>query len=262
MAGKAIVVKRKYCFVDFTKCEVPPTFSAAQAIATAADNQVDHVFINGSLYWEYIQEAASAAVFFTKDGVGYTYQSATVKGGWILPIDNTDNDGLEFSHGVTADVSWGHMKVGTDPAFFIRLIAAIPTVSEFDVFLFGWRKVAAYTAGITQPTTGAAGPDAYTDFFAFNVNAGDIYIDSNLNNAGLVAVDTTLNWADGAVHEMLIKVSGAGAATGFIDGTALATTQAFTFDTGDVLMPLFAVTRGAATAAVNPNLIQYEWGPQ
>lgn len=266
-----VTVKDNF-FVDFTTTNIPPTMTAPATLATAADNQVDHLFINNQ-YLEYIQEAANSDIVFTRDGTGVSWNGATVKGGWIIPNDQTDNEGIEISRGLTSGISRGLYTLGTDAvpgrALTASLTFAIPLTTDYDVILFGWRKVAAYCAGVTQSATGAAGPDCYTDIAAFNIDNGAIYTDTVLNGAGgagLSAVDSTLTWADGEVHTLRVDISTARVVTWYLDNTVLTATQAgansgFTFDASDQLMLLLVITRDATAAADTPPiLLQLKYG--
>ena len=101
-----------------------------------------------------------------------------------------DGIGIEFGHGVlsTAPIEF---TIGTSPAFFVKCRFDIPDVSEYDVAAVGFRKQAAY-GNITT----AATLNAYTDLACLNVNAGNIEINTELNNAGLTTTDTTdVSWS-------------------------------------------------------------------
>lgn len=253
-------------FVDFTNEELVPVFASSILPASAADNQVSYFFLNG-VRFEYIQQAANSDIVPSLDTTGVSWNGATVKGGWVIPNDNTDNEGIEMSHGLTAGVTNTILTIGTDTVD-MGLTFAIPDVSDYDVMIVGVRKVAAYCAVVNQATTGASGPDCYSDFAGFNVNAGDIYSITNLNAAGLSAVDTALNWIDAEVHTLEVKVDLDGVASLYVDNTVLTSTQAgandgFTFDEDDTVMPMVIATKNASVAADTPPIfLQYHWGIQ
>ena len=90
----------------------------------------------------------------------------------------------------------------------------------------------------------------YTDYASLDVNAGDIYAETALNNTTATPTDTADNWADGEVHELAVYVSNAGVATFKIDGSDPSTnTHTHTFDAGDVVTVFGAFMKGAGEAA-------------
>lgn len=149
-------------------------------------------------------------------------------GGLDVGMDQTANDGVEICCGINA-VNKGVFTVGTSPAFFARLKFSIADVSGTDDCAFGFRKVEAYQANI----------DDYDEMAVLNVISGAINIETILNAGDTTTTDTTDTWADGATHELKVKVSAAGVVTYEIDGRAPTTTAAFTFDTGEVVVPFF-----------------------
>jgi len=155
-----------------------------------------------------------------------------------VSLDATDNDGAEFCLGISP-FNKGVFTVGTSPAFFARLVFTIADVSDTDDCAFGFRKVEAYQANI----------DDYDEMAALNVISGDIKIETILNNAATVTTDTTLNWADTATHELEVRVSAAGVVTFMVDGSIPATTAAYTFDDGEVVVPFFYFLHVASSTA-------------
>jgi len=140
--------------------------------------------------------------------------------------------------------------VGTHGAFYAELKFSIATVAGTDDCAFGFRKVEALQANV----------DDYDEMAALNVISGNITIETILNNAGTTSTDTTANWADGETHTLRIDVSSAGVVTYKIDGSAPATTAAFTFDSGEVVTPFFfqLQANGAQTGALV--LQEVKWG--
>lgn len=170
--------------------------------------------------------------------------------GLNISMDQTENDGVEVCCGISA-LCKGAFVVGTSAAFFARMVFSIANVSGTDDCAFGFHKVAAYAA-----------IDAYTDFAALNVISGDIKVETNLNNAGTVTTDTTLDWADAETHEVKVLVSAAGVVTFEVDGSIPATTAAFTFDDADVVVPFIYFLHAAAPVAGDVSLIEFECGLQ
>lgn len=168
--------------------------------------------------------------------------------GLDIGMDQTDNDGVEISQGILAGSKHAY-TIGTDDAFFIRVKFKIADVSGTDDCAIGFRKTQAYQANI----------DDYTDMAALNVISGDINIETILNNAATTTTDTTLNWADGETHELRVEVSRSGAVTYKVDDVAPTTTAAFTFDSGDVVVP-FMFFLHATDVAGAVELIEWEVG--
>jgi len=158
--------------------------------------------------------------------------------GLDVNMDQTDNDGVEIVPGTNSLISRYAFTIGTDPEFEFRLSFSIADVSGTDDCLMGFRKVQAYQANV----------DDYTDMAAFNVESGDIKIETILNNAATTTTDTTDNWADAATHELKVRVRKDGSCQFFIDGAAPTVTAAFTFDSGDVVVPFFFLLNSSDVA--------------
>lgn len=171
--------------------------------------------------------------------------------GLDVGFDQTDNDGVELSQGITAR-SRGAFVIGTDPAFFFSLQFSIATVAGTDDCAVGFRKAAAYTANI----------DDYTDMAVLNVISGDIKIETIDDNAATTTTDTTNNWLDGETHTLKVMVSSAGVVTYQIDGAAPTTVAAFTFDSGDTVVPFFFMLQANAAQTGAVNLKRWEVGLQ
>lgn len=146
--------------------------------------------------------------------------------GLDIGMDQLDNDGVEIGCGIVANTPCAR-TVGTDAASFLRVKFSIADVSGTDDLAVGWRKAEDYQANV----------DDYDEMAALNVISGDIKIETILNAAATVTTDTTQNWADAETHTLEVLVSAAGVVTYKIDGAAPTTTAAFTFDTGEVIVP-------------------------
>ena len=128
------------------------------------------------------------------------------------------------------------------PAFYAKHRFKIGNVSGLDYCMFGFRL---------KSQTHVADPKAtYTDYASLDVNAGDIYVETALNNTTATPTDSTDNWADGEIHELAVYVSSAGAATFKIDGQdPTVNTHTLTFDGADVVTVFGAFMKGAGEAA-------------
>ena len=163
----------------------------------------------------------------------YTPWSTT---GLTLVQDAANNDGLEVSAGIEA-VTPQEFVVGQQ-AFSFKVRVAIADVSDTDDCAFGFRLKEDYQANL----------DDYNDMAVLNVISGDIFTETILNGAATTSTDTTNNWADGETHTLEVRVDTDGAVTYLIDDVAPVTTVAFTFDSGDVLIP-FAYSLLAAASS-------------
>lgn len=150
--------------------------------------------------------------------------------GLDIAMDQTNNDGLEVSNGILyrAD-SPVAFKVGTDPGFYFKCKFKLADVSGTDDCAIGFRKAEAYQAAI----------DDYDEMAALNVISGTVKIETILNNAATTTMSTTQSWADGETHTLAVFVSGAGLVTYQIDNAPPTVTAAFTFDSGEQVVPFF-----------------------
>ena len=171
----------------------------------------------------------------------YTPWSTT---GLTLVQDATTNDGLEVSAGIEAVTP--QEFVVSQQAFSFKVRVAIADVSDTDDCAFGFRLKEDYQANI----------DDYNDMAVLNVISGDIFTETILNGAATTSTDTTNNWADGETHTLEVRVDTAGAVTYLIDDVAPTTTVAFTFDSGDVVIP-FAFS--ILAAASSPETTVSKW---
>jgi len=166
--------------------------------------------------------------------------------------DQTDNNGREITQGVVAGGP-AAFTVGTDGPFYFKLKFSIAVVAGTDDCLVGFRGVQAYSGA-------AAVVENYDDMAALNVISGDIYIETIKDDAATDSDDTTNNWANAATHTLEVYVSQAGVVTYKIDGVAPVTTQAFSFTTGDVVVPFFYLLHANASQAGAVALIEWDCG--
>jgi hypothetical protein len=129
-------------------------------------------------------------------------------------MDQTDNDGVEITNGITAR-SRAAVAVGTSPAVYAKAKLKIGDVSGTDDLAFGFRKAEAYQANV----------DDYDEMACLNVISGNVVEETILNNAATSSTDTTLDWADGGEHTLEVYVSAAGVVTFKVDGTAIPTSM-------------------------------------
>lgn len=169
--------------------------------------------------------------------------------GLDITYDLTNNEGIELSPNMLASSPAGFV-IGTDGPFSFKAKLKINgDVTHSDETYVGFRLAEAGQAAIAT----------YKDFAALNCNGGNIYTSTNLNDAtSPTAIDTTNNWLTTETHVLEVCVSRAGVVTFKIDGQPPLVTQAFTFDTGDVVIPFVRVLHDSAITAGDAIYLQ-EW---
>jgi len=243
---------QKRTYVDFAQEQVPWLYSNANVATTATnDNTVARHVMRG-MPFEIRYEQDCADITYTKDGQGF-----------VVPGDNTDNEGIEITQGIQATTTPMSFVVGTD-AFFLDVIMDIPDVSDYDVAFVGFRTLAAYADALNSPANLLAG---YTNMYGVNVNAGDINEIIATSDASIAdtATDTTVNWADGEQNRIRLNVTAAGVASFqyTVGGSGTATSTLTTYGTtrtlvsAAVLVPSIVLVKGATTADTPPILVRY-----
>lgn len=151
--------------------------------------------------------------------------------------DQTDDDGFEFSFGLAGDANIACGKtVGTDDPFYIKATLTIADVSGTDELLVGFRKNADCAAAISS----------YTDYAFLNVNAGDVTINTRKNNnAAPSPTDTDIDVADAGTVTLEVRVDADGNAKFFVNGSDDIESLDFTFDSGDVLIPVIRILQAS-----------------
>jgi predicted component of type VI protein secretion system len=157
--------------------------------------------------------------------------------GLDISLDQTDNDGVELTQGISSR-SKHAFTVGTSQPFFVECQFSIADVSGTDDCAVGFRKAEAYQANI----------DDYDEMAVLNVISGDIKIEKILNNAATTTVDTTQNWADAETHTLRIEVGLDGKCRFMVDGADATVSSAHTFDSGEVVVPFFFFLHSADVA--------------
>ena len=253
-----MVAARKYCYVDFTQQGGVPLFAlTTNAVATAADNQVDYCYINNQRF-EHIQTAQNDAL-----------QYITALAGWTIPVDGTDGDGVEITNGILAgrDLSF---TVGTDPAFFWACGFLVDTIAAQDVYGGGFRKQGAYV-DITTPSLMNS---VYDDKAAIYVmdNAGDWRTTTSIGGSDTQTDITSTACANATYCYLKVLISAAGAVTYLIGqsttsfavakaaAAAPAGAVAATMTAGIIMTPYFATVSTGTLG--NIDLIEWEAGHQ
>lgn len=202
------------------------------------------------------------------DDIGFTPHL----NGWVIPNDNTDDDGIEIVPSILSNALLPHcFTVGTDGAFFARAVFQIPDVSDYDVAFAGFRVAGAFAADGAMDDP-AEIITAYNSICGLNVNAGAIWTNTRLAAAAGTQTDSTNTVADTNFVALETRVSAAGVVS-FLKGVsttaelALAALAAPTVNTNTIthaaaviLVPELAFMKGANAADTPPILTQWTWG--
>ena len=191
--------------------------------------------------------------------------------GWDISCDKVNNECIEIVPGGNHALSPLAMVAGTDSNFYFSATMELTDVSGTDQFLIGWRKQEAFIVPVSFLTTGDA---LYTDFCALgfcttSANPQVVKQASDLNNGGSTTVSSSaFTWADTLKHKVecwVVKrvakwfINGVplGASIskdadgGAITAQATVVPTAFTFDTGDTLIPFLFLRHDATSPDAN-----------
>ena len=212
------MARRKKQYIDFTSAGSGITgtlagIGGATAGSTGSENILK--FSNNETLYHHVNGTQTILI------------PAVTATGLNIGQDQTNDDGMELSTDPVTGSGGVQFVVGTDPAFYFACTINIPDVSGTDDLAVGFRKAETYQAAL----------DNYDEMAAFNVISGDIKTETIINAAATVTTDTTDNWADAATKTLKVLVSAAGVVTYQIDGAAPTASAAFTFDSGEVVIP-------------------------
>ena len=226
--------------INFVGAGLPQGMTAAGTAVCANSAGGTNVWQINGLYFETYNDAQNDDIVFSLNAAGL-----------VIPNDNTDNDGIEFTAGITS-ASRCAFTVGQYP-FGVDIEFTIPDVSDYDVCAVGFRKAAAYAALASH----AATITAYEDVALLNVNAGAIYTGVRLGAAAGTLTDTTDVVVDGGSHTLSVRVSTAGVCTFLIDGAApTVNTNTVTLTAATVMVPFFRATKNAGAASDTPPILE------
>jgi hypothetical protein len=218
LSDRGVYTRFKNLGLPQLKVDAAGTLTATGGGAATGDTGDENRLLFPEAYFEYHILGAGQTILFPQKAAG----------GLDVALDQAEDEGLELTCGIESGCA-GSFIVGTDAAFYAKLKFSIADVSGTDDCAFGFRKLEAYRANI----------DDYLDAAVLNVISGDIKIETILNNGATTTTDTTNNWADTETHTLEIYVSATGVVTYKIDGADPLVTAAFTFDTGDEVIPFF-----------------------
>ena len=214
----------RYSFDNFLVNPVTSKVGGGAATGTAGDNNVLFTAF-GQYEWNVIGTQTILAPSLDAFGLN-------------LVQDATNGDGLELSMGQTA-LSPVAFTVGSDAAFFLQAVFKVQDASGTNPLIIGFRKVQAFDATLSN----------YTDFVSIGIvgtaNPNTVKLQTQINTAGVVTTDTTQTAADGATIQFKIKVSAAGVVTYEYNYAAPTVVAAFTFTSGNVVIPFVRFTNAA-----------------
>lgn len=150
--------------------------------------------------------------------------------GLDIGADQTDNDGIELLGGMYG-ASGRPMVPGVDPAFKFCATVDINDVSGTDDFWVGFRDATAPNATF----------NSYNSYFTVGYNAadGDTKTEAEDDGGGVTSTDIDngdITDASGFV-KYCVLVGETGAASATIDGAAPGNGVAYTFDSGEPVLP-------------------------
>lgn len=171
--------------------------------------------------------------------------------GLALTTDANATDGIlsyEITQGVKTN-SYAAKTAGTSPDSFFEVAFTVADISDVTEFIVGWRKAEDYRVDA----------DDYDEAAAFNVGAGAdgrINTWTILNDAATTTTNTGLTAladAGGATLRVVLRANGR--VEFYVDGTQYQPAAAFTFDSGEVVVPFVQLT--AETG--DPGIVISSW---
>ena len=170
-----------------------------------------------------------------------------------------DNTGLEIVFGGTQFGGYGACTIGTHAMTFDATFHSEDWTDQ-DAVTIGFRKVEEFETGHGAILAAASGDALYTDFVAFGCqSADDVQIASRLNDGTSSYTDSTDATAANNNHRFKIAVTSGGVVTyshigaAVMDAGTLAapsSTEAFTFDDGDTVVPYLIIQSTNANSAI------------
>ena len=193
-------------------------------------------------------------------GSPVTPDTATTAAGLDVQMDKatTDNVGLQMILGAGELGGPSALTVGTHSGY-IDVTFFTPDWTDFDCVTIGYRKIEVFQTGLNAiQAAGGTGDVVYTDVVGFGAMTNtDIRTQTDKNNSGTsVLTDVGVVPVDAQNCRLRVTVSSAGAVTYSHVNNAVAgagtlaepgSVAAFSFDSGDVIVPYIA-TLGAGAA--------------
>jgi hypothetical protein len=214
---------QKYLFDNFQVQPISAHVAGGAALGTTGANNVLYT-ANAQYEWNVLGTQTILAPSLDTFGLNLVQDAAVA------------TDGMEMCIGQTA-LSPFAFTIGSDAAFFMTFVFKVEDASGTNPGIIGFRKVQAFNATLSS----------YTDFVAIGIvgTAANLEIETQLNSGGVTTTDTTQTVADGAVTALTINVDSSGVVTYQINYAGPVVTAAFTFDSGDVVIPFIRFEQAA-----------------
>ncbi len=185
------------------------------AFSSRKTNYHAHVqSIEGTVVNTFPRQVATGLEMMVTDGA-----VAGVLGWEIVPGSINANSHLS--------VPIGTFAAGIRKDFYIEVKMTSTTIARVNEFAIGLRNDGVFQVDM----------DDYTDVASLRIDSsGNVDISTILNDAGTVDTDTTINAADATQIILRVEVTQGGVAKFIVDGT-VRSEAAFTFDSGDDIIP-------------------------
>lgn len=151
--------------------------------------------------------------------------------GLNIAFDQTADDGVEFTNGITARSKMA-FNVSNDNCYF-EVTLNIADASGSDDLCVGFRKAEAYQAAV----------DNYDEAAYFAWDGTNLDIETILNGGTTSNIDTGDAIEDGVDITLRVEIVNR-KATFKVDGAAPSTTATFTFDASEVVIPFVYMLQG------------------
>ncbi len=220
-------------------------FSQSPILQSVLDTGAAPTGATGDVNLMYLQQGVLMEQFII--GAGQTIIAPRMTSvGLECALDQVNTEGVEYNFGAARTNSRHAFTIDTSLAFFFEVKFAIEDMSGAGPFVIGFRKSEANNATLAT----------YTDYAVIGMNAGtsatEIVIMDELNATGQTITNTTDLWGgDLASKTLRVLVDATGAVTYTIDGAAPSVTNAFTFDTTDVVVPFIHLLQNADLSLVS-----------
>ena len=238
--------RHRYCFETFMH---EPLCFKKGTLTTPGGTSLDECVVNTGRYtfeYTFLGDATDAFLPLLASEGGYN---------WVLTTATLDR-GLEINFGGLKDGHPRHHIPSTED-WFARILFITDDASGTDAF-FGFRKVAAYAATLTEYTDVVGlriiGNSASTD--------ADINVITNLNNAGSTDYTSTASGVTGLEDATAIELevrSVGGKAFEYVNSVQV-DRIAYTYDTDDVMTPVFRLLQ-TTDLATQFKTLAFEAGP-
>ena len=215
-----------------------PAFTMNSMVNTAANTGGVATGATGNINNVMLQTGVNMNAFVI--GAGQTIlQPIMGANGLIVSADQTNTEGMEYNF------PYHQYTIGTSDPFMFELGLYINDMDGASPYVFGFRKVEANNAVMTD----------YTDYATIGMIAGtsvtEIVTSTELNSGGNTITNTTDLWGgDGTTNTLAVLVDAAGNVTYTINGAAPTNSAAFQFDNGDIVIPFLRVVHSASPTTV------------